>query len=154
MPVDAGKNKKPPKFLGVFVVFILVAVAGSIVVYSLSDWRAPAKAKKMQNPVPPTGEAIGAGMMIYMQHCQSCQGEEGDGKGEKAGELLIAPADFRDAHKMSLSTDGEFFWQISEGHRPMPAFKGKLTAEERWQVIDYIRTFTKTSGNSGVPAHP
>jgi len=153
MPVDAGKKEKPPKFLGVFVVFILVAVVGSIAVYSLSDWRAPAKAKKMQNPVPPTGEAIGAGMMIYMQHCQSCHGEDGDGRGEKAGQLLIAPADFRDAHKMSLSTDGEFFWQISEGHRPMPPFKEKLTAEERWQVIDYIRTFAKSPAGSNPAPH-
>jgi len=151
MPIAPEKKKNPPRYAGIFVLFIIVAVGGGVLVYYLSDWRAPAQAKKMQNPVPPTSEAIGAGMMIYMDRCQSCHGENGDGKGEKAGDLLIAPADFRDGHKMSLSTDGEFFWQISEGHRPMPAFKAKLTPEERWQVIDYIRTFAQKSPGSGAP---
>jgi mono/diheme cytochrome c family protein len=148
MPAGPEKKNNPPRYAGILVLFLIVAVGGSVLVYSLSGWRAPAKAKKMQNPIPPTSEAIGAGMMIYMQHCQSCHGENGDGKGEKAGDLMIAPADFRDAHKMSLSTDGEFFWQITEGHRPMPAFKDKLTPEERWQVIDYIRTFAQKPANS------
>lgn len=154
MPAAPDKKGSPPRYLGIFVVFIIVAVGGGVLVYSLSDWRAPAQAKKMQNPVPATSEAVGAGMMIYMQHCQSCHGENGDGKGEKAGDLLIAPADFRDAHKMSLSTDGEFFWQVSEGHRPMPAFKAKLTPGERWQVIDYIRTFAQNPAKSNSPRQP
>jgi mono/diheme cytochrome c family protein len=154
MAAGPERRKNPPRYAGIFVLFMVVAVGGAVLVYSLSDWRAPAQAKKMQNPVPPTSEAIGAGMMIYMQHCQSCHGEDGDGKGEKAGQLLIAPADFRDAHKMGLSTDGEFFWQISEGHRPMPAFKSKLTPEERWQVIDYVRTFAQKPAGSDTPKRP
>jgi mono/diheme cytochrome c family protein len=44
---------------------------------------------------------------------------------------------------MSKLTDGELFWKISEGHRPMPAFQGKLSEEERWQLVDYIRTFSQ-----------
>ena len=78
-----------------------------------------------------------------MEHCQSCHGLNGDGKGERAEKLSVAPADFTDAHRMSQKTDGELFWQISEGRRPMPAYKGKLGEEERWQVVDYIRTFSQ-----------
>jgi len=38
-------------------------------------------------------------------------------------------------------TDGELFWKISEGRRPMPEFKKRLTEEQRWQLVNYVRTF-------------
>jgi len=149
MPTECQKNHKQPRYLGIFVLFAIVAAGGAVVLYSVSNWSVPAKAKKLQNPVPATGEAIGGGMMIYMEHCEKCHGENGDGKGPKAADLSIMPQDFTNAQEMSHITDGEFFWQISEGHRPMPAFKDKLTEEERWQVVDYIRTFAKKP--SGAP---
>ena len=49
---------------------------------------------------------------------------------------------------MTRMTDGELFWKISEGHRPMPAFKNKLSEEERWQLVDYIRTFSQPLADS------
>jgi mono/diheme cytochrome c family protein len=139
------KSGPKPQVLGIFLVFIMVAIAGGIIVYSLSDWSAPAKAKAMPNPVPATPQAIGAGMSIYMDRCQNCHGEDGNGKGERADKLSVAPADFTDAHAMSAQTDGELFWKISEGHKPMPAFDKKLTEEERWQLVDYIRTFSQSA---------
>jgi mono/diheme cytochrome c family protein len=142
-----GKTKSRPKpqVLGIFLVFIMVAIAGGIIVFSLSDWSAPAKAKAMPNPVPATPQAIGAGMSIYMDRCQNCHGEDGNGKGERADKLSVAPADFTDAHAMRAQTDGELFWKISEGHKPMPAFDKKLTEAERWQLVDYIRTFSQSA---------
>jgi len=148
MASDKLADRKPnselkPNVLGIFVVFVIVAVAGGTVVYSLSDWTAPDKARQMQNPFPPTPKAVGLGMSTYTDRCQNCHGEDGNGKGERAEKLSVAPSDFTDAHAMGLLTDGELFWKISEGHRPMPGFKGKLTEEERWQVVDYIRTFSQ-----------
>lgn len=132
-----------PKTWMIFIVFILVAVVAGMVVYSLSDWRAPAKAKAMRNPVPATAQAIAMGMSIYRDRCENCHGVNGDGKGERADKLSLAPSDFSDAHTISQQTDGELFWKISEGHRPMPQFKGKLSEQERWELVDYIRTFSQ-----------
>jgi mono/diheme cytochrome c family protein len=42
---------------------------------------------------------------------------------------------------MGLRTDGELFWMITEGHKPMPAFRGTMTEEQRWHLVDYVRTF-------------
>jgi len=36
--------------------------------------------------------------------------------------------------------DGSLFWQITEGRKPMPSFKKDLSEEQRWQVINYVRT--------------
>ena len=148
MPPDKLADRKPnskfkPTLLGIFVVFVIAAIVGSVVVYSLSDWTAPEKARQMPNPFPPTPKAIGLGMSAYADHCENCHGEDGNGKGERAEKLSVAPSDFTDAHTMSKLTDGELFWKISEGHRPMPGFKGKLSEEERWQLVDYIRTFSQ-----------
>ena len=42
---------------------------------------------------------------------------------------------------MSATTDGELFYQISEGRKPMPAFKKRLTEEQRWQLVLLVRSF-------------
>jgi len=40
-------------------------------------------------------------------------------------------------------TDGQLFYWVSYGVQgtAMPAFKDSLSEEERWNVINYLRTF-------------
>src|ERR1700728_231091 len=101
-----GKNTL---LLKVAVLFVIVAAGGSIFLYYHRDWNAPAAAKNLQNPVPPTEQSIAMGMMNYSIHCQNCHGDKGDGKGSRADSLSIAPSDFTDAHAMGLVTDGALF---------------------------------------------
>jgi mono/diheme cytochrome c family protein len=139
------QSPAPPKsqrsLLVIFGLFLMVGAGGAAFLYYQSDWRAPAQAKNLRNPLPPNNDVIGAGMMLYMDHCQSCHGEHGDGKGPKTDQLSVAPANFTDVRAMAAVTDGELFWKIAHGRRPMPSFKDKLTDEERWQLVVYIRTF-------------
>ena len=137
--------------MGVSIAFVIVAAAGSIVLYSTRDWNVPEAARNLQNPVPPTDNSIREGMTNYSTHCQSCHGERGDGKGPRAEKLSIAPTDFTDARAMGRITDGELFWKISHGRRPMPAFHDKLTEQERWQLVDYIRVLARKSGGGAAP---
>lgn len=136
-----AESKPRPKVLGIFVIFIITAIAGSIVVYSLSGWNAPAAAKNLKNPFPASTAALETASTDYAARCQNCHGPNGDGRGERAERLSIAPADFRDAHAMRLRTDGELFWIITEGHKPMPAFRGTMTDEQRWHLVDFVRQF-------------
>lgn len=125
------------------IALLLIAGLGvGVVVYSFSGWTATAKARKLQNPVPTTPEALAAGGKIYMDHCARCHGIDGDGKGDKADQLSVAPADFRDAHKWVGATDGELYWQVTKGNDPMPAYEDSLSEMQRWQVVDYIRQFS------------
>jgi mono/diheme cytochrome c family protein len=154
--MDLDKNSEPPKrklLLGVSVAFVIVAAAGSIILYATRNWNAPAEARNLQNPLPPTDNSIRKGMTNYSTHCQSCHGERGDGKGPRAEKLSIAPTDFTDARVMGQTSDGELFWKISHGRRPMPAFEDKLSEQERWQLVDYIRTLVRTPAGAAPAAN-
>jgi mono/diheme cytochrome c family protein len=153
MPSEPERPKNQQGIFWIFLLFLIVAAGGAAFLYYESDWRVPEEMKRLQNPVPASKEAIAAAMKIYMRRCQNCHGENGNGKGSNAEKLSVAPADFTDAAAMSRVTDGELYWKITRGHRPMPGFKDKLTEEERWELVDYIRTFAQKPA-AGAPAQP
>lgn len=146
MPVPPSQAK-PNKLLAmlVMVVFAAALFCGVLVVRFLVARSELAEARELTNPIPATVAAVSAGKLIYEHHCASCHGTAGDGKGERAPNLSSAPTDFTRAAKMARITDGELFWVTTKGHRPMPAFEKKLSDRERWQVVDYIREFAKST---------
>jgi mono/diheme cytochrome c family protein len=102
-------------------------------------WPAPASAISVKNPVKSDAVTIKDGKTLYIKHCESCHGDKGKGNGTKAGNLDIACGDFT-APGFEKITDGELFWKITEGRKPMPTFIKKLTDTERWSIINYMRT--------------
>ncbi len=55
---------------------------------------------------------------------------------------LIFP-DFSDTAEQAQDSDALWFWRISEGKpgTKMPSYKNRLTDEQRWQLIAYMRSF-------------
>ena len=102
-------------------------------------WDAPASAVKMKNPVKSDDGSIKEGKDIYAQHCKSCHGSKGKGDGAKAEKIDISCGDFSTAEFAKIS-DGELYWKTTEGRKPMPSFKEKLSDHERWAVVNYMRT--------------
>jgi mono/diheme cytochrome c family protein len=150
--VAANRPARKSRPIAIIVLFALLAVVAAIGVRTARNWSATAAARKLKNPVPATAEALAMGKQNYTEHCSRCHGDKGDGKGEKAAELSVAPGDFTDAREMSRRTDGELFWQITRGRLPMPSFEDKLSDQQRWELVDYIRTFARRS--SGTPPDP
>jgi len=140
---QSSQSKKILRRGGIVAVFAAVAAAVVAMAFAMQNWTALARARKLKNPFPPSSEALAAGSEVYTKHCRSCHGPSGDGKGEKASELSVAPGDFTDASKMDRLTDGELYWQTTKGRRPMPEFADKLNEQQRWDVVDYIRTFAR-----------
>jgi mono/diheme cytochrome c family protein len=103
------------------------------------DWKAPSRAARKQNPVPADADAIAAGKTLYVGNCLACHGAAGKGDGPAAIAINPPPKDLADP-RVSSETDGELFWKISEGKKPMPAFKNSLSETDRWKAVDYIRT--------------
>jgi mono/diheme cytochrome c family protein len=151
-PESSSSPGKGNLLLKVAILFVILGGGGAMFLYFSRDWNAPAAAKDLQNPVPSAADSVEMGTKNYSTHCQSCHGERGDGKGPRAERLSIAPSDFMDAHAMGQMTDGELFWKISHGRRPMPGFQDKLTEQERWQLVDYIRTLAQKPASGAAPA--
>ena len=101
-------------------------------------WNAPDAAVKVKN-TSKGDDAVKEGKDLYNQHCKSCHGAKGKGDGTKAEKIDISCGDFTSA-ETAKKTDGELFWKTTEGRKPMPSYKEKLSDSERWKVITYIRS--------------
>ena len=106
-------------------------------------WAVPDNFKKMKNAVESNTESIAEGKTLYATHCKSCHGSKGLGDGSKAAQLKTEPGNFSKADFQS-QTDGALFYKTTEGRDDMPSFKKKIAdADERWSIVNYMRTFKK-----------
>lgn len=118
---------------------LMIAIMGSGFFYQQKEWKAPASADAKKNSLTADAANIAAGKVIYVKECQSCHGKKGKGDGPSAKDLDIPAGDFTKA-AMQGQSDGALFWKTSEGRKPMPSFKKKLTEEKIWQTVIYMRT--------------
>jgi mono/diheme cytochrome c family protein len=128
------------------VIATALLVSALLLGHGKGDWTVPEEDKKRQNPVVIAETSLAAARDVYRERCLRCHGETGKGDGSDAGMYGVKAADFSDAHMMSEMTDGEIFYKLSEGRRPMPSFKKRLTAEQRWQLVHFLRTFAGKPG--------
>ena len=99
-------------------------------------------AKKVKNPVPSTPESITAGQQLYQKYCRFCHGADAKGNGPMAPKGTHPP-DLTDAEWTNGSSDGEIFAVLRDGAGPkqeMKPFKGKMTDQEMWNVVNYLRS--------------
>lgn len=99
------------------------------------------------NPLPPAPEVLERGRAIFQRHCASCHGPAGRGDGPAAAGMVPPPADLTGVH-VRQHTDGDLYWWITHGIEgtAMPAFGDRLTEEERWAVIHFIRQLEGEGG--------
>jgi mono/diheme cytochrome c family protein len=122
----------------------------------IGGWRAPADARKVANPVQPNAVSLANGRAAYDESCARCHGPKGHGDGKSSKQLSTKPADL--AKRLVLQSDGEIFWKISQGKKPMPGFAKDLPPDTRWNLVNYIRHLllpkvmpdsAKSSGSAG-----
>src|ERR1700738_3420241 len=127
-------------------VALLALIALSIVlgVTHRGQWNIPEDAKRRENPIQPSPQALDAARVLYNDHCERCHGKTGRGDGADATKFSTSPWDLSDTIRMTAQSDGELFYTISEGRTPMPEFKTKLTEEQRWQLVLLMRSLAAT----------
>lgn len=128
----------------------------------------PADARSRTSPIPPSADAVRAGMEHFADHCAICHDNDGSGQTDIGKGLYPKPPDLRQERTQSLS-DGEIFWIIQNGVRftGMPAFAGgdeaapapahapapaagehhgedeHHTEEDTWKLVQFIRHLPK-----------
>ena len=143
MPSPARK-----KFAATLFVLLLFIAAGSAVYafFHPGPWIVPEDAKRVPNPLKPSQADLPGARRLYLDKCSECHGDSGKGDGSQAKMYDPQPTNFTDAQHMNAISDGELFYKITEGHRPMPSFKKRFTDEQRWNLVLFVRSFAQNAG--------
>jgi mono/diheme cytochrome c family protein len=146
-------NTKPNRRLRLALLVIslgLIFVAIWLAAFHKGPWIIPMAEKARKNPLTASDAVLKAAKPIYDQKCSDCHGDTGKGDGSDAMMYDPPPANLTDAAHINKLTDGEIYYQITEGRKPMPSFKTKLTDEQRWQLVLLVRSFA--NGTAPPPA--
>jgi mono/diheme cytochrome c family protein len=111
----------------------------------------PSMASNTMNPVHPTTESRARAKAIYGYDCVMCHGANGDGKGDMNRKNV---PDLRDPATLKGLTDGDMYNIIEVGRADMPdmpAEDGRAKPDEIWNLVIYLRSFSKSPDSA---AHP
>jgi mono/diheme cytochrome c family protein len=125
----------------ILVAFILIPLL-SHPSFGQGKWVAPSDANNIKNPLEGNPASVNEAKSIYMSMCTPCHGNKGRGDGPAAPALNPRPAD-HSAIATQSQTDGVIFWKITNGRGAMQAYKTTLTENQRWGLVNYIRTLKR-----------
>lgn len=107
-------------------------------------WEVPADQKDVKNPSPFNNANVKAGKEVYNINCKSCHGDPGKNNALP----LIPPPPDPASDKMVANTEADLFYKITTGRVSMPSFANTLSQEQRWKVINYLKSFDPV--NAGI----
>ena len=107
---------------------------------------------------PSSPESVKRGADLFQSmNCWACHGKDGRGHGPSAATLTdnqgnpITPFDFTSGRSFKCGeTDRDMFRDLVTGldGTPMPSFVGAMSADQRWDVVHYIRTLSDSKKHS------
>src|SRR5690606_7022837 len=102
------------------------------------------QARGLHNPLRRDKANLQKGRQLYNVYCIVCHGAMGEGDGTVASmpnwprPLFPRPPTLQ-SERLRDMKDGEIFHIISMGQNLMPAYGEKMSPEERWTVVHYLR---------------
>ncbi len=137
-----GPSKKPKTLQKLLFALVIALIFLSIGLAALhkTPWKVPLEDKLRKNPLDPSAANLNAAKPVYNEYCANCHGDSGKGDGSDAMMYDPSPSDLTDVKHMNSLTDGEIFYQITQGRKPMPSFRKKLTEDQRWQLVILVRS--------------
>lgn len=93
-------------------------------------------------PVEVTDAFIKRGHDRYMIYCYPCHGGTGDGNGITKSYGMVATPTYHD-DRLRAMAEGEIFNTITHGKNTMFPYADKLSVDERWAVVAYVRALQR-----------
>jgi mono/diheme cytochrome c family protein len=109
--------------------------AGSVPVTGIEniDW-----GTALENPVPAGRTSIDRGRELFAINCAMCHGKSGRGDGRVGAHFTPPPPNLHEQRIIALA-DADIFKRIALGFGRMPAFKKRITPEDRWNLVNFVR---------------
>ena len=114
------------------------------------EWEVPADQISLKNPSAFNNANVKAGRDLYTINCKSCHGDPGK---NNALPLVPPPPDIT-SEKMLRNSEGALFFKITSGRVAMPSFAGTLTEEQRWKIINFMKSFDPANAGLLVREEP
>ena len=96
-------------------------------------------ATERQNPVAPSAASLAQGQTLFANNCALCHGET-SGRPGLVGSKLKPPPPGLNHDLLKERSDSQLFKVISNGFGRMPPFRAKLAPQERWHLVNFLRT--------------
>lgn len=94
----------------------------------------------LANPIEASNESLGRGQQLFENYCTTCHGLSGGGYGPAAHGITTFPRQLWVWYNTDSATDGYLYWFITNGRNEMPPWGIILSENERWDIINYIKT--------------
>ena len=135
--------KSSPAFFKIIAILGVTLLSSHFIQAQSAPWPVPKTGQDLKNPDANDAGSIKNGRTLYVSYCTPCHGNKGKGDGPASASLNPKPADHTSA-MVQAESDGVLYYKISEGHghTAMPPFKAVLTIDQRWAVVNYIRTLS------------
>ena len=152
------------RLAAVLCLLVLVVAAGlsqetqekkeSVPAQAPANLVSPLDEVKRENPVKPTEASIADGKKLYGYQCAMCHGEKGDGKGDLVESMKLKMKDYANPEALKDFTDGALNYIIDKGKGQMPSQEGRMSANQKWNMINYIRSLSKKPADAKPAAPP
>jgi len=118
------------------LLFLVMPLIG----WSQSEWMVSDSKQKDKNPIAYSDASVKAGKTQFMTNCKSCHGDPTKNNGLP---LVPKPTDIALQTFLDKNTDGSIYHKITDGQTTMPSYSAILNDQQRWDIVNFIRSFDK-----------
>jgi mono/diheme cytochrome c family protein len=103
----------------------------------------------LKNPIESSEASIKTGQELYAIYCVNCHGKDMSSAPEHMTPVQLKGMMGLPASVVNMRSDGYIFGTLSNGSGGlMPRMDYNLSPDERWHLVNYIRSLAPTAGQS------
>jgi mono/diheme cytochrome c family protein len=118
--------------------------------YAATPADAQRAGRELISPVADRKAALARGAVVYANFCETCHGPEGKGDGRVAQRGFPMPASLLAPRALQMP-DGQMFHVLTYGQGNMPSYAAQIDRNDRWAVIEYVRSQQRVAPASSRP---